>query len=323
MDRLGVYWHGWEQGRSERPSTCPCASWCLRYRSLQATRYIRYPKTQPMHLSTLLRSAACLLTGCSLIGARAQCGEQVSHLSGTQNVGLAQVTVTSTGTVDTNDSYCLQTFPYFIGYSYGTGTSATGGYTFQFNPPVDSAMLNVSGTSQTNADIEEVWLYVNGAHYAIPEPGMPQSCDAMAVLTAEGNIAACANCSVSGWGGTVIPGPINTLTVLDTLLCGSAGGSIFSLFICAQHGNGWPDAAGMQPGYPYPNPAADAVSVRLSGVNAADVSLFDASGRCVTTGTNASANTVRMSTAALPDGIYTMRVRQGDALTVHRVVVAR
>jgi hypothetical protein len=287
-----------------------------------ATRYIRVPKTPPMDLSTLLRSAACVMTACLLNGTRAQCGDQVSHLSGTQTVGLAQVTVSSTGTVDANDTYCLETFPYFIGYSYGSGTSATGSYTFQFNPPIDSAMLNVSGTSQTNADIEEVWLYVNGAHYAIPEPGVPQTCDAMAVLTAEGNIAACANCSVSGWGGTVIPGPISTLTVQDTVLSGIPAGSIFSLFICAQHGSGWLDTAGDPSGSPYPNPATDAVFVKLPGAHAADVSLFDASGRCVMTGTNAQAGIVRVSTAALPDGVYTLRVRQGDALTAHRVVVA-
>lgn len=49
--------------------------------------------------------------------ASSQCDEQVTTLSGTQVLGSTTVTVSSSGIVDENTSYCLSTFPYFIGYS--------------------------------------------------------------------------------------------------------------------------------------------------------------------------------------------------------------
>ena len=132
------------------------------------------------------------------IDSNAQCTTQVTHTSGTTTIGCTDVTVTQSGTVDVNSVYCASTFPYFIGYNYGT-QSGTGSYTFTFSPPISSATLNVSGLSESGLIYEEVHLYVNGAHYAIPSAGTSNGCDAMAVLTANGDIGACSQCGVSGW----------------------------------------------------------------------------------------------------------------------------
>lgn len=58
------------------------------------------------------------------------------------------------------------------------------------------------------------------------------------MLTPAGNVGGCLGCTVSGWNGTTINGPISSLTVLDTLLSGSPNGSLFSLFICGIGSNG-------------------------------------------------------------------------------------
>ncbi len=167
----------------------------------------------------------------TFLDASAQCTTQVTHTSGTTTIGCTDVTVTQSGMVDVNSVYCASTFPYFIGYNYGT-QSGTGSYTFTFSPPINSATLNVSGLSESGLIYEEVHLYVNGAHYAIPSAGTSNGCDAMAVLTANGDIGACSQCGVSGWNGTNITGPISTLTVMDTVFYDQPNGGIFSLFIC-------------------------------------------------------------------------------------------
>src|SRR6187402_276271 len=109
--------------------------------------------------------------------ANAQCVDQVTHLTGTQTIAGTDVTVTSSGVVSGLSTYCTETLPYFIGYNSGSGT---GSYTFVFDPPILSARFNVSGISNIPPDGEEVWVYVNGAHYAIPAAGDPQVCDPLA-----------------------------------------------------------------------------------------------------------------------------------------------
>lgn len=166
----------------------------------------------------------------SIIG---QCTYQITHLDGPLSVNGVMVTVTSDGYVDSNSGYCLQTFPYFIGWNYDSAYSGTGWYNFKFSPPVSSLTLNFSGISEAGGDHkEEIRLFVNEVHYAIPSAGTLNGCDPMAVLTDEGNIVACPNCPLSGWMGTTINGPISSLTVLDTVYYGNPAGTIFSLFIC-------------------------------------------------------------------------------------------
>jgi gliding motility-associated-like protein len=161
----------------------------------------------------------------------AQCTNQVTHTSGTQVINCVNITATPFGGADVLPSYCPGvTTPYLIGYSFANGNQS-GGYTFNFSPPVSAVTLNFSGLSNTPPSSEEIMLFVNGVHYSIPAAGTTNLCDGMAVLTPGGNIGGCVGCSVSGWSGTNITGPISTLTVYDTI-SGVPNGALFSLYFC-------------------------------------------------------------------------------------------
>jgi hypothetical protein len=159
-----------------------------------------------------------------------QCTNQVLNLTGTTTINGIQVSVTSSGMVDSNSIYCNNTFPYFVGYNYISG-SGNGTYTFNFSPAVNGITLNFSGISN-NSSQEVVVLNVNGLHYSIPFTGSLNSCDPLAMLTSSGDIIGCPGCGVSGWNGTTISGPITSLSVLDSTISGVPNGAIFSLFFC-------------------------------------------------------------------------------------------
>lgn len=163
-----------------------------------------------------------------------QCTNQVFDTSGTHVVSGVSVTVTSFGTASINTVYCASTTPYIIGHLISSGLTANSGYTFQFTPPVDSITLNFSGISNIAPYQEIVMVEINGIRYSIPSPGTSNGCDAMAVLTPEGYITGCAACSVSGWNGTSIAGPVSMITVIDSAALNGPGGnqSLFSLFFC-------------------------------------------------------------------------------------------
>ncbi|MDA8910385.1 T9SS type A sorting domain-containing protein [Crocinitomicaceae bacterium] len=163
--------------------------------------------------------------------ANGQCLNQVTHISGTSLVNGVNVTVTSQGERDTMTTYCpLYTQPYFIGYNWSSGISNDGSYTFVFTPPIDSLSLNFSGIGvigNPSAHQEIIKLIINGNHYAIPSVGDSNGCDPLALLTANGNL--------TGYGGMkdlTIPGPINSITILDSVVSGAPVGALFSLFIC-------------------------------------------------------------------------------------------
>lgn len=255
--------------------------------------------------------------------ALAQCTDQVTHLQGSQVIDGINVTVTSTGIADEFWTYCAETFPYWVGADdngfCGSGNTGTGSYTFQFDPPIAGAVLNVSGISLIGIHAEQMRLFVNGSHYAIAAPGSVQSCDPLADLTPDGDIAGCANCGVSGWGGTPVYGPITTLTVQDTVLSGSPGGAIFSLFICA---TGPMDVAGpMQEPVPvpYPNPAMDELFIDLGNVDPRNVMLFNAAGSSVPFDATVAGGRLVVSTSGLPRGLYALQAGHGEAL--HRIVL--
>lgn len=206
-------------------------------RSSTFRRLVKVPIT--MSLKFYLRYFLCfsfITAHITPLKLSAQCTTQVTHTSGTTTYGCTDVTVTSSGTIDVNSAYCASTFPYFIGYTYNGGSSGNGSYTFTFNPPISAATLNFSGASNTSPSIEEIILYVNGQHYAMPSVGTGNGCDQLATLSASGDLLPCLGCSTSGWNGTQVTGPITTLTVLDTVLGGAPNGSIFSLFICTGNG---------------------------------------------------------------------------------------
>lgn len=227
----------------------------------------------------------------------AQCVNQVTHTSDTAIVANSSVSVTSTGCVSVNSVYCASTVPYFIGYN---GSSCTGSYTFNFSPAVSGVTLNFSGLSNDPTNNEIVVLMVNNAHYAIPSPGTANACDPLAVLTPNGDVGACNNCGVSGWNGTTIPGPITTLTVIDSVLMGAPAGSIFSLFICPPDPNTVGDLNGGISFGLYPNPAAD--QINLMGIQAATPYMItDVTGNVVL---NGIANDKPIDVSSLAPGVY-------------------
>ena len=173
-----------------------------------------------------------ILTCCLLFSfniTRSQCPNQVTHLTGTAIVNGVNVSVSTLGNVDDNTAYCVNTFPYFVGYNSLAG-SGDGSYTFDFSPPVNSLTLDFSGISNAGIGQEAVVLEINGVHYPIPAAGDPNGCDQMAVLTPDGDITGCTSCSVSGWLGTTIGGTISSLKVSDVAVWGSGNGAIFSLY---------------------------------------------------------------------------------------------
>jgi hypothetical protein len=241
-----------------------------------------------------------LLT-CSI--GRSECTNQVTNLIGTVQVNGVNVTVTSSGLVDTFFTYCPNTFPYFIGASW-QGITGTGSYSFTFSPPVSSLTLNFSGiTNNVTCCQEIIKLFVNGNHYPVPSNGTPNGCDSMAQLTTEGDIKGCSNCNVSGWNGTTISGTISSLTVLDTMVLGTAtGGSLFSLFICNPHSTEVINSTDESKINFYPNPFSTQLTFDISDNQPATIILYDIFSRQIFQKTFMTSTTI--NTEQFEEGIY-------------------
>jgi hypothetical protein len=169
---------------------------------------------------------------CQLISAQAQ--QKVSHLNGTQRINDIDVTVTSKGLISIlrPGNYCnREAGPYYLGYNTSTYHCATGSYTFTFNPPVAFVTLNFEGLSSSVHYYEEVMIDVNGHHYPITEAGFKTPCEPKCIITPNGNLTGCNECSSSGWNGSHIEGPIYTLTVTDSVIMGEPAGVIFGLYL--------------------------------------------------------------------------------------------
>ena len=235
----------------------------------------------------------------------AQCPNHVEHLEGTATVNGVDVTVTSEGFVDWNSGYCAGTTPYFIGYNYNSFLSGNGSYTFSFSPAVTAVTLNFSGISDQNGNYEEVRLWVNGQHYAIPEPGTDNMCDDMAILTLQGNIAGCDECATSGWLGTHIEGPISSITVEDTVYLGTPNGAIFSLFICDPSGVGIAEEKLMENGFFSPNPFSSVTRfVTEATIPEFTMYIFSLDGRILKEMKVSKGENVILSNEGLSSGIY-------------------
>ncbi len=160
--------------------------------------------------------------------------QRVNHLSGSQKINDITVDVTSKGqtAIMWDKKYCNgETGPYFIGYNTVDYSCSNGSYTFSFSPPVSEVKLNFTGLSYSDKYYEEMILYVNGEHYKIKEAGVMNSCEPLAILSPDGNVAGCNECSTSGWNDTRIKGPIYTLTVMDSVFKGEPAGALFALYI--------------------------------------------------------------------------------------------
>ena len=253
-----------------------------------------------------------------------QCTYQVTHLAGTMDLNGVEVTVTSEGFVDSNSGYCVNTLPYFIGYSYSLGYSGTGSYSFNFSPPVSELTLNFSGLSKSAGHEEEVHLFVNGNHYAIPEAGTLNGCDPMAVLTTLGNITACDNCSVSGWMGTTVPGPIYSLMVMDTVYEGNPAGSIFSLFICDSISVNINENSNQANYHFSPSPFVDQTTLNFRAAKQkVTLTLYNLSGQLIRKIDNISGNQVTIQRDGLPSGIYSFMLKTDERIIATGKLLAK
>lgn len=70
----------------------------------------------------------------------------------------------------------------------------------------------------------------------------------------------------------------------------------------------------------FPNPFRERISVRLAGQRPFSVRLFDAAGRLLQTGTANGLPLLTLDTGALPAGVYTLQVLQGDAVYTQRIL---
>lgn len=240
--------------------------------------------------------------------AKSQCTYQVTHLNGMKTINGVDVTVTHTGVVDSNFAYCPETFPYFIGFTYAGGQNGNGSYVFAFSPPVSAVTFNISGITNVSLGVEEVIVRKNGFHYSIPAAGITDTCDALAVLTAEGNIAGCAGCNVSGWSQTTVPGPVTMLEMRDSIISGLPDGSIFSLFFCVGASNIYEVNGEAQPKI-FPNPFVDKLNIVSPSDKQLQFVMYDIVSRMVIQETFIGSASI--NTDQLPEGLYLYEIKDG------------
>ncbi len=253
-----------------------------------------------------------------------QCTNQVMHMEGTMSVNGILVTVNSTGFVDFNTGYCPTTLPYFVGYNYNLMSSGNGTFSFSFSPPVSAATLNFSGISNNSGGSEEVRVYVNGDHFAIPAPGTSNGCDDLAVLTSQGNIAGCQNCTVSGWMGTDISGPVYTLMVEDTVMLGEPAGAIFSLFICDSIATGEKENKFQGNFQVIPNPFIDQAILHFPQVSQkAMLTLYNSNGQLVRKMNDITGDQVMIKRDGLVSGFYYFVLQTDDQILATGKIIAK
>jgi len=184
-------------------------------------------KCKPMRLlqfSWFLLLFACL----PLRYAWGQCESfQVTHFSGTQQVGCVEVTVTSEGSAGFNS---------FCGYGpYGVGNFATGSYTFTFSPVIPEVRISLAVINDNPPfGVEELSFEINGSFYPITNPGIDDGCTVPAIISPTGTIRAAPGSGSLGssWQDVVITEPINSLKIEDIWLSGSPNGTVVKVLIC-------------------------------------------------------------------------------------------
>lgn len=161
-------------------------------------------------------------------GISAQCLAQVQHLTGTQTVGCVDVTVTSAGSV--GQEFGCGAEPYYI------GIGDPGSYTFTFSQPLQEVFFAVSGINNAPQAglVEEVFVYVDGVQYALPNAGNPVgTCGPQAELTGIGTLIGPPD-FVSFAQDIRVAGPMNSVT-FECQFTGSlptGSGVVIALFIC-------------------------------------------------------------------------------------------
>ena len=256
-------------------------------------------------------------------GINGQCFNKVLHTSGSEMVNGVNVTVSSEGLVDTIISFCRRTTsPYFIGVNTAVSSvdSGNGQYNFEFDPPVDSLTLNFSGISYEAGSQEIVILEVNGIHYPIPEVGRDNACGPLADLTPNGNITGCDNCGLSGWSGTSITGPINSLSVRDSVVSGSPRGALFSLFICYEESTNVLENSFTNIEM-YPNPVRNTLYLTGDNLNKLDYIITDLFGRQFYVETAVRDHSKEFDMSQLENGVYFLSIESSGRIRTYKIIV--
>ncbi len=164
------------------------------------------------------------------VGLNGQCLNHVKHLSGVEQIGCTEVTVTSVGDADSFTGCNIG--PYRIGHF------AEGSYTFSFSPPVIGVTIDIDGFDNHEYDgygHEEVTIKINGLPYAIPDAGVPSNCSFLhAFVTPPGNLM-CDTAPGGGYGAcddVQIDQTISSITVSDIFFVHVQAGVVFSLHFC-------------------------------------------------------------------------------------------
>jgi hypothetical protein len=161
--------------------------------------------------------------------------KHITHMHGTKTINGIGVKVKCIGAVDSL-YYCEgDAWPFFLGMDPETEESGNGRVIFHFSKPVNDVLINFSGTSDINGHYEEVIIYVNGKHHRLHSPGSKNICEELALVNERGNVVGCKDCSVSGWKGTKIKGPITELMIIDTIISGIPNGTVVSVFMGAEY----------------------------------------------------------------------------------------
>ncbi len=191
---------------------------------------------------------------------------RVSHINGTTNVNGINVTVTHTGDVDTVNTCNNILGPYWIGVHNTPPFSCKGGsYNFSFAPSVSEVFLNFGSINSEVGNSEIVRVYVNGSHYQIPSVGDTLSCQQLAILTVDGDIAS-PNWDIAAWKNTKITGTISTLSIQDSILAGCGNGAIFSLSLCNWAGGAIDIVKEGNKVRVYPNPTNGDINILVSEI---------------------------------------------------------
>ena len=252
----------------------------------------------------------------------AQCENKVTHLSDTATINEILVTVSSFGDVSELSEGCSLTGPYLVGNDLVTPHD-NGGYIFHFSPPIDFLSLNFSAINNTNIGSEIIKIFVNGDHYSVPSIETPINCspNMLAILTPFGNITT--QFSDSFVGGTEdisIPGPISSLTVLDSIVFGSPFGVGFSLFICDKVLTSISETKDLELEI-FPNPANDKLMIKGVNQNKINMGLYDILGYKLEVDSTNKTNGIEIDVSHLIEGVYFLMISSNGKYQNYKILI--
>ena len=182
------------------------------------------------HLNNPVRLAFIIVAfvGLMVNSASGQCQfYNVTHLSGTEQVGCNEVTVTEEGSVGVFG--VCDYGPYWI------GPNGTGSYIFTFSPAISEVQISLSVINFMPAFAEEELRFeINGNPYPITNPGTDDGCRIPCIITGAGNITCGPGDTGAGgsWQDVVITENITTLKISNVWLLGGPNGTFVKVTFC-------------------------------------------------------------------------------------------